>query len=156
MPRNPDRGPNQYLKLINLSSQKTRFYSEYNWGGGDYKLRRAQAAKRVWVVVITNWGTLHSPPPPHYMNNCSCTSGNLCLHGYMHVWVASKIKKSSPLIFKNSNSFDFDITCRQLTNNIFIFQRQFCINRGQHWLHVWWNIERGQHWTYRWLRFTEN
>ena len=33
-----------------------------NWGGGDYQLRSAQAAKHIWVAVITRWGILVSPP----------------------------------------------------------------------------------------------
>ena len=32
------------------------------WGGGDYQLRSALAAKQIWVVVITIWGTLDSLP----------------------------------------------------------------------------------------------
>ena len=31
-------------------------------GGGDYQLRRALAAKQIWVAVITIWGTLDSLP----------------------------------------------------------------------------------------------
>jgi len=32
------------------------------WGGGDYQLRSALAAKQIWVAVITIWGTLDSLP----------------------------------------------------------------------------------------------
>ena len=34
------------------------------WGGGDYQLRSALAAKQIWVAVITIWGTLDSLPCP--------------------------------------------------------------------------------------------
>ena len=36
------------------------------WGGGDYQLRSALAAKQIWVAVITIWGTLDSLPPQTY------------------------------------------------------------------------------------------
>ena len=32
------------------------------WGGGDYQLRSALAAKQIWVAVITIWGALDSLP----------------------------------------------------------------------------------------------
>ena len=47
--------------FVNLRKQK--FTVITNWGGGDYQLRSALAAKHIWVAVITHWGTLDSPPP---------------------------------------------------------------------------------------------
>ena len=50
------------LFLRNNGFNVTLFCLITNWGGGDYQLRSAHAAKHVWVAVIKKWWLLHSPP----------------------------------------------------------------------------------------------
>ena len=51
-----------YVKSTSNSNlRKQKFTVITNWGGGDYQLRIALAAKHIWLVVITRWGTLDSP-----------------------------------------------------------------------------------------------
>ena len=38
------------------------FWADSIWGGGDYQLRSALAAKQISMAVITIWGTLDSLP----------------------------------------------------------------------------------------------
>ena len=47
---------------LNSNHRKQHFTVITNWGGGDYQLRSALAAKQIWVAVITIWGTLDSLP----------------------------------------------------------------------------------------------
>ena len=49
---------------LNSNHRKQNFTVNTIWGGGDYQLRCALAAKQIWVAVITIWGTLDSLPPP--------------------------------------------------------------------------------------------
>ena len=48
---------------LNSNHIKQNFMVITIWGGGDYQLRSALAAKQIWVAVITIWGTLDSLPP---------------------------------------------------------------------------------------------
>ena len=48
---------------LNTNHRKQNFTVITNWGGEDYQLRSALAAKQIWVAVITIWGTLDSLPP---------------------------------------------------------------------------------------------
>ena len=48
---------------LNSNHRKQNFTVSTNWGGGDYQLRSALAAKQIWVAVITISGTLDSLPP---------------------------------------------------------------------------------------------
>jgi len=54
---------NMVLFQRNNRFNVTLILAEPNWGGGDYQLRSALAAKHIWVAVITRWGILDSPPP---------------------------------------------------------------------------------------------
>ena len=47
---------------LNSNHIKQNFTVITIWGGGDYQLRSALAAKQIWVAVITIWGTLDSLP----------------------------------------------------------------------------------------------
>ena len=47
---------------LNSNNIKQNFTVITIWGGGDYQLRSALAAKQIWLAVITIWGTLDSLP----------------------------------------------------------------------------------------------
>ena len=47
---------------LNSNHRKQNFTVITNWGGGNYQLRSALAAKQIWVAVITIWGTLETLP----------------------------------------------------------------------------------------------
>ena len=47
---------------LNSNHRKQNLTVFTNWGGGDYELRSALAAKQIWVAVITVRGTLDSLP----------------------------------------------------------------------------------------------
>ena len=49
---------------LNSNHRKQNFTVITNWGGGNYQLRSALAAKQIWVAVITIWGTLETLPLP--------------------------------------------------------------------------------------------
>ena len=63
MPYNPDRCRKFFKSAFNSNHIKQNFTVITIWGGGDYQLRSALAAKQIWVAVITIWGTLDSLPP---------------------------------------------------------------------------------------------
>ena len=51
------------VKTALISNLRKQFFTMItNWGGGDYQLRSALAAKHIWVAVINRWGTSGLPP----------------------------------------------------------------------------------------------
>ena len=60
--KTPTDVENCVKSALNSNLRKQNFTVITNWGGGDYQLRSALAAKPIRVAVITIWGTLDSLP----------------------------------------------------------------------------------------------
>ena len=117
-------GPLKEVNMV-LFLRNKRFNFMLFWGGGDYQLRSALAAKQIWVGVITIWGTLDSLPTctqfgkftPFFVYYCwkrslhqmcsfyslspvNCGSKNIKINKSMKFW--NNVQCAWPLIFQQN------------------------------------------------------
>ena len=102
---------------LNSNHRKQNFMVITNWGGGDYQLRSALAAKQIWVAVITIWGTLDSFPPPVALSNGDRWKpwvSKIKLNSYN----TGKVIRMGEICWININVSIWSIFCYNKTGNV--------------------------------------